>query len=101
MAEQTNVPATTTDKGKDKRTRTPRTSNAARTMEHSAAIKAYANAKSITDDKAGKLFRARLRANADTYVKNGGKAHVKNAPWPSHPRKALAAIFPDVPAFKR
>lgn len=79
----------------------PKAPRAARTMEHSAAIKAYAKAKKTDDVRAGKLFRARLRANTDVYKKNGGKPHVKNAPWTAHPRRALAAIFPDVPAFKK
>lgn len=70
------------------------------TVEHSAAIAAYAKAKKIDTTRAGKLFRAKLRANTDAYKKNGGKPHVKNAPWGAHPRKALAAIFPDVPTFK-
>ena len=70
------------------------------TIEHSAAIAAYAKAKNIDTTRAGKLFRARLRANPDVYKKNGGKPHAKNSPWPAHPRKALAAIFPDVKSFK-
>jgi hypothetical protein len=70
------------------------------TVPHSAAIAAYAKAKNIDDVRAGKQFRAVLRANADTYVKNGGKQHAKNSPWGDHPRKALAALFPTVPTFK-
>lgn len=90
MTEQTpNVDATP----KAKRTRK-------QVIEHSAAIAAYAKAKNISADKAGKQFRARLRANSEAYVKNGGKQHTKNTPWSAHPRKALAAIFPDVTAFK-
>lgn len=97
MSDQTQTqttPNTTPDApAKAKRTRKP-------TVEHSAAIASYAKAKNIDTTRAGKLFRARLRGNPDVYVKNGGKPHVKNAPWSAHPRKALAAIFPDVPAFK-
>lgn len=70
------------------------------TIDHSAAIAAYAKAKNIDTTRAGKQFRAVLRSNADTYVKNGGKKHAKNAPWGTHPRKALLALFPTVKAFK-
>lgn len=69
------------------------------TIDHSAAIAAYAKAKNVDTTKAGKQFRAVLRSNADTYEKNGGKAHTKNAPWGDHPRKALKAIFPTIKAF--
>lgn len=69
------------------------------TIEHSAAIAAYANAKKIDATKAGKLFRAKLRANVGVITENGGVPHAKNAPWAPHPRKALAQIFPDVDAF--
>ena len=92
-AEQTN--ATTNDAKADKPKRTR-----AATIEHSAAIAAYAKAKDIDTTRAGKQFRAVLRANADKYVKAGGKQHAKNAPWPAHPRKALRELFPTVPAFK-
>lgn len=92
MSTQTQTPNADTKPAK-------RTRKAA-TVEHSAAIKAYANAKKIDDVRAGKLFRARLRANADVLKANGAKPHTKNAPWADHPRKALALIFPDVPTFK-
>lgn len=95
MSEQTNAPTTTTA---DEPKRTTRTRKP--TVAHSAAIAAYAKAKNIDEVRAGKQFRAVLRANADTYKKNGGKAHQKNAPWGDHPRKALAALFPTVPTFK-
>lgn len=83
-------------------TPTPKTAKRtkASTVPHSAAIVAYAKAKNIDEVRAGKQFRAVLRANADAYVKNGGKAHTKNSPWADHPRKALAALFPSVPTFK-
>ena len=70
------------------------------TIEHSAAIAAYAKARNIDTARAGKLFRARLRANIDAYTSNGGKTHEKGAPWPAHPRKALTEIFPNVQAFR-
>lgn len=66
------------------------------TIEHSAAIAAYAASRNIDTARAGKLFRARLRSNVDVYTSNGGKAHEKGAPWGAHPRKALSAIFPNV-----
>lgn len=90
MSDQTNVPTIPT---KAKRTRSA-------SIEHSAAILAFAKAKDTDPVKAGKMFRARLRANPDVYTKNGGKAHAKNTAWAAHPRKALAAIFPDVQSFK-
>jgi len=89
-----NVPTTTDDTPKVKRA--PRKS----TVTHSAAIEAFSKARKIDSVRGGKQFRAVLRANADTYKKNGGKPHVKNAPWGDHPRKALAALFPNVPTFK-
>lgn len=73
----------------------------ANVITHSAAIAAFAKTKDIDTTRAGKLFRARLRGNADEYTKNGGKAHTKNSPWSDHPRKALQAIFPDVPTFAK
>lgn len=80
-----------------KTTATARKTNAkANTIEHSAAIAAYAASRNIDTARAGKLFRARLRANVEAYTSNGGKAHEKGAPWGAHPRKALAAIFPNV-----
>lgn len=69
-------------------------------VEHSAAIAAYAKSKGIDEVRAGKQFRAVLRANVATYVKNGGTKHVKNTPWGSHPRKALVVLFPNVKSFK-
>lgn len=97
MSDQTTEQTTTnTDApkaNKPKRTRS-------NTVPHSAAIAAYAKAKNIDEVRAGKQFRASLRANVDTYTKNGGKTHAKNSPWGDHPRKALAAIFPTVPTFK-
>lgn len=95
MSDQTNV-QTTADAKPAKKARAPRKA----TVPHSTAIASYAKAKQIDTTRAGKLFRARLRGAQDVYVKNGGKAHAKNAPWGDHPRKALAAIFPDVPTFK-
>jgi hypothetical protein len=94
MSDQMTAEQTTTTAAPKKRA--PRKS----TVPHSAAIAAYAKAKNIDEVRAGKQFRAVLRANADTYKKNGGKAHVKNAPWSDHPRKALAVLFPTVPTFK-
>jgi hypothetical protein len=88
--------STTTPQAPAKRTRAPR---AAR-IEHSAAIAAFAKARGIDEVRAGKQFRAILRANADRYVKLGGAKHVKNTPYGSHPRKALAALYPNVKAFK-
>lgn len=70
------------------------------TIEHTAAIAAYAASRNIDTARAGKLFRARLRSNADVYAQNGGKPHEKGAPWGTHPRKSLAAIFPNVKAFR-
>lgn len=90
----TNTTNATAEKPKAKRA--PRKS----TVPHSAAIVAYAKAKNIDEVRAGKQFRAVLRANADTYKKLGGKPHEKNAPWGDHPRKALAQLFPTVPTFK-
>lgn len=95
MSEQTNAP-TTNDRTQD--TKPKRTRKA--TVPHSAAIAAYAKAKNIDEVRAGKQFRAVLRANADTYKKNGGTTHAKNTPWGDHPRKALAALFPTVTSFK-
>jgi hypothetical protein len=66
------------------------------TIEHSAAIVAYAKAKNIDETRAGKQLRAVLRANADAYQKNGGKRHEKNSPWPAHPRKAMKVLFPSI-----
>jgi hypothetical protein len=91
MSEQT-APTT----AEPTRTRKPRASR----IEHSAAIAAYAKAKGIDDVRAGKQFRAVLRANTAEYVKNGGAKHVKNTPWGSHPRKALAKLFPNVKAYR-
>ena len=70
-------------------------------VEHSAAIAAYAKAKGIDDSRAGKQFRAVLRANMDK-IKTADPSfkHDKNAPWPSHSRKVLADLFPTVAAFK-
>lgn len=79
---------------------TPKAKAKGTTIEHTAAIAAYAATRQIDTARAGKLFRARLRANADTYTANGGKAHEKGAPWAAHPRKSLAAIFPNVQAFR-
>lgn len=95
MTEQNTNDATLTPTA-DKPKRAPKKA----TIEHSAAIAAYAKSKDIDTVRAGKQFRAVLRANNDKYLKAGGKAHEKNAPWPAHPRKALAALFPSVPAFK-
>lgn len=71
-------------------------------IEHSAAIAQYAKAKGIDTTKAGKLFRARLRANFDVIAKNdpkhyGAKGTVKrNAndkrPWGTHSRKTLKEL---------
>lgn len=94
MSEQTTTEPTTNDR------KAPKTRTRSTTVPHSAAIAAFAKAKNIDEVRAGKQFRAVLRANADDYAKNGGKAHVKNAPWGDHPRKALAALFPTVPSFK-
>lgn len=80
-----------------KNTPVARRSNAkGATIEHTAAIAAYAASRNIDTARAGKLFRARLRSNADLYVANGGKMHEKGAPWAAHPRKALQAIFPNM-----
>lgn len=92
--EQTNTP--TNDAPKADKPKRPR----AATIEHSAAIAAYAKSKDIDTVRAGKQFRAVLRANAAKYIKAGGKEHTPNAPWPAHPRKALATLFPSVPSFK-
>jgi hypothetical protein len=70
------------------------------TAEQTTTTAAPAKAKNIDEVRAGKQFRAVLRANADTYRKQGGKPHAKNSPWGDHPRKALAALFPTVPTFK-
>lgn len=83
---------------KNTNARTPKAKG--ETIEHSAAIAAYAKARNIDTARAGKLFRARLRANIDAYTSNGGKTHEKGAPWPAHPRKALAEIFPNVQTFR-
>lgn len=88
----------TTDTNAPKSTKPKRTRAA--TIEHSAAIAAFAKAKDIDTTRAGKQFRAVLRSKSADYVKAGGKAHEKNAPWPAHPRKALAELFPSVTAFK-
>lgn len=94
MTDQTTPTERTTDApAKPKRTRSAR-------IEHSAAIAAYAKAKGIDDVRAGKQFRAVLRANTADYVKAGGAKHVKNTPWGSHPRKALAKLFPNVKAYR-
>jgi hypothetical protein len=95
MSDQTQTTTNAQPKAdaKPKRTRSA-------TVTHSAAIAAYAKAKNIDEVRAGKQFRAVLRANADAYKKNGGKTHAKNSPWGDHPRKALAALFPTVPTFK-
>lgn len=87
------APVIDTPKPTTRKRRAPR-------VEHSAAIAAYAKHKGIDEVRAGKQFRAVLRANVATYVKNGGTKHVKNTPWGSHPRKALAALFPNVKSFK-
>jgi hypothetical protein len=79
---------------------TPKPKTRASVVPHSAAIAAFAKAKNIDEVRAGKQFRAVLRANADTYVKNGGKAHTKNSAWADHPRKALKALFPTVKQFQ-
>lgn len=73
-----------------------------RTIEHSAAIAAYAKAKKIDDTRAGKLFRAKLRANVDVLKKHKSPSagHKKNEPWRPHSRVALRELFPDVPTFK-
>lgn len=96
MSEVTNAPAITDAvkaEPKAKRTRAAR-------VEHNDAIKAYAKAKGIDDVRAGKQFRAVLRANREAYVKNGGTPHVKNTPWGSHPRKALKTLFPAIKQFQ-
>lgn len=98
MSDQTNAPTTTTTETTAPAKPKQRTRKA--TVPHSSAIAAYAKAKNIDEVRAGKQFRAVLRANADTYKKNGGKTHAKNSPWGDHPRKALAALFPTVPTFK-
>lgn len=105
MSDQTITPNEQTTKseralaGADK-PKAPKQRTRSTTVPHSAAIAAYAKAKNIDEVRAGKQFRASLRANVDTYTKNGGKTHAKNSPWGDHPRKALAAIFPTVPTFK-
>lgn len=88
-----NTPNATNAPTKPKRTKAAR-------VEHSAAIASYAKAKNIDTVRAGKMFRAKLRANVEVYRKNGGTAHVRGSAWGSHPRKALAAIFPDVKSFR-
>jgi len=98
MSEQTQT--TTNEPTTNEPKRAPKNRTRKATVPHSAAIAAYAKAKNIDDVRAGKQFRAVLRANADTYKKNGGKEHAKNSPWGDHPRKALAALFPSVPTFK-
>ncbi len=90
---QTDAPtgATTT-----KRASSPR----AQRIEHSAAIAAWARAH--PQDPSGKGMRTKLRAE-----KAKGKAcadpaylkHAKNAPWPSHSRKVLRALFENDRAF--
>jgi hypothetical protein len=95
MSDQMTAEQTTTTAAPAKAKRTRKS-----TVSHSAAIAAYAKAKNIDEVRAGKQFRAVLRANADTYRKQGGKPHAKNSPWGDHPRKALAALFPTVPTFK-
>lgn len=73
-----------------------------RTVSHSAAIAAYAKAIKTDEVRAGKLFRAKLRANADVLAKHKSPSakHAKNAPWPDHSRTALREIFPNVQSFK-
>lgn len=68
-------------------------------IEHSAAIALYAKQKGIDTTRAGKLFRARLRANFDTIAKRdtkhyGAKGSVKvrandQRPWGTHSRAIL------------
>lgn len=81
-----------------KRTSTPRK----RTIEHSAAIAAYAKAAKLDEVRAGKLFRAKLRANVAVLNKHKSPSakHAKNSPWPAHSRSALKELFPNVPQFK-
>lgn len=77
------------------------TQNRTARIEHSAAIATYAKAKGIDDSRAGKQFRAVLRANVDK-IRSADPTfkHSKNSPWPSHSRKVLAELFPSVGAFK-
>ena len=68
-------------------------------IDHSAAIAAYAKAKGIDTTRAGKLFRARLRANFETIAKRdpknyGPKGTFKREandkrPWGTHSRAVL------------
>jgi hypothetical protein len=68
-------------------------------IDHSAAIAQYAKAKGIDTTRAGKLFRARLRANFDTIAKCDAKHYGKNGtfkreandkrPWGTHSRSVL------------
>jgi len=74
-----------------------------RRMDHSAAIAAFAKHHGIDTVRAGKRFRARIRANTDVTAKldKSSKPHVKNAQYDSHSVVVLRTIFPEVPAFKR
>lgn len=68
-------------------------------VDHSKAIKDYATLKGIDTTRAGKLFRARLRANFDTiskrdpkhYGKKGAFKQIANdkRPWGTHSRAVL------------
>lgn len=96
MTDQTNVATDTNAKAPAKKKAQP-----AR-IEHSAAIALYAKAKGIDTTKAGKLFRARLRANFDVIAKKDAKNYgAKGAfkqqyndkrPWGTHSRAVLKEL---------
>jgi hypothetical protein len=77
-------------------------------IDHSAAIAQYATAKKIDTQRAGKLFRARLRSQFSEIAKldpthygpKGSQKHDANdrRPWGDHKRSTLVAVFGD--AFK-
>jgi hypothetical protein len=95
MTDATNTPNTS-----DKPAKAP--AKVPARIEHSVAIAQYAKAKKIDTTKAGKLFRARLRANFDVIAKRdpkhyGPKGTFKNVandkrPWGTHSRAVLKEL---------
>jgi hypothetical protein len=103
MSEQNVEQITTTTPVEDapvkaKRTRAPKSER----VEHSAAIAQYARMKNVDTTRAGKLFRARLRAQFAVVAKQDPRHYGANGkykieandkrPWGDHSRATLIAI---------
>lgn len=89
----------TNDTNVDAPTPTVKVKGPSARVDHAAAIVAYAKIKNVDTTRAGKLFRARLRANFDTIAKRdpkhyGAKGQFKvtandKRPWGDHSRAVL------------